>query len=144
MRDMRQGPVKRSPSWESTLIEMPRTTGAGGFCSGLTSHVHAYSGGTAGADCRGGAGRESVGGRTVWGSGQSGTALHEAQDEFEWQRWLVAELRGYSFVPGIAKHVVARNMITTGQRNRVVAGPGAATPIRLTLSRGLSPPFVER
>jgi hypothetical protein len=78
------------------------------------------------------------------GSGQSGTALHEAQDELEWQRWLVAELRGYSFVPGIAKHVVARNMITTGQRNRVVAGPRAATPIRLTLSPVLSPPFVER
>ena len=62
------------------------------------------------------------------GSGQTGTELHEALDELEWQRWLGAEPRGYSFVAGIARHVVARDMITPGQRNRVVAAVAAQRP----------------
>jgi hypothetical protein len=59
------------------------------------------------------------------GSGQDGAALHEALDELEWQRWLLAEPRGYSFVAGIARHVVARDMITPGQRSRLVAAVAA-------------------
>ncbi len=48
----------------------------------------------------------------------SGKALEGALDELEWQRWLAAEPRGYSFVAAIARHVVREDMITEGQRQR--------------------------
>jgi DNA-binding SARP family transcriptional activator len=48
-------------------------------------------------------------------------ALGEALDELEWQRWLVADPRGYSFVARIAREVVARDMLTEGQRQRILA-----------------------
>lgn len=46
--------------------------------------------------------------------------LHGALDELEWQRWLVAEPRGYSFVARIVGDVVRRDMITPGQRQRML------------------------
>jgi hypothetical protein len=55
------------------------------------------------------------------GSEVSGTMLLESLDELEWQRWLSAEPRGYSFVARIARHVVARDMVTSGQRARIAA-----------------------
>ena len=46
--------------------------------------------------------------------------LAAALDELEWRRWLVAEPRGYSFVARIVRDVVARDMVTAGQRQRIL------------------------
>ena len=43
-----------------------------------------------------------------------------ALDELEWHRWLLAEPRGYSFVARIVRQVVERDMLTPGQRRRVL------------------------
>ncbi len=50
----------------------------------------------------------------------SGNDLLLALDELEWQRWLVAEPRGYGFVARIVREIVARDMLTEGQRIRVL------------------------
>src|SRR5258705_512752 len=50
-----------------------------------------------------------------------GEALHAALDELEWCRWLVAESRGYTFVARIVRDVVARDMVTQGERQRILA-----------------------
>jgi DNA-binding SARP family transcriptional activator len=52
-------------------------------------------------------------------------ALDAALDELEWQRWLAAESRGYSFVARIVRDVVARDMLTAGQRERILQAAGA-------------------
>lgn len=44
--------------------------------------------------------------------------LAPALDELEWQRWLAAESRGYTFVARLEREVVARDMVTPGQRRR--------------------------
>lgn len=46
-------------------------------------------------------------------------AVDQALDDLEWQRWLAADARGYSFVARIAREVVARDMVTPGQRQRI-------------------------
>ncbi len=51
-------------------------------------------------------------------TGISSDALLSALDELEWQRWLTAEPRGSSFVAGIVRDVVERDMLTEGQRKR--------------------------
>ena len=51
----------------------------------------------------------------------TGDALHAALDELEWRRWLVAESRGYGFVARIVRDVVARDMVTEGERQRILA-----------------------
>ncbi len=43
-----------------------------------------------------------------------------ALDELEWHRWVVAEPRGYSFVARIVRQVVERDIVTPGQRRRVL------------------------
>ncbi len=53
-------------------------------------------------------------------SGLDAEPLAAALDELEWQRWLTAESRGYSFVAGIVREVVARDMVLAGQRQRIV------------------------
>ena len=65
-----------------------------------------------------------------------------ALDELEWQRWLVAEPRGYSFVARMVRQVVERDIVTPGQRRRVLeavdqvsASPGDAAPSRRRLPR---------
>jgi DNA-binding SARP family transcriptional activator len=58
--------------------------------------------------------------------GAEETAL--ALDELEWHRWLVAEPRGYSFVARIVQRVVERDMVTPGQRRRVLAAAGRPEP----------------
>jgi len=50
-----------------------------------------------------------------------GDALHAALDELEWRRWLVAESRGYVFRARIVRDVVARDMVTQGERQRILA-----------------------
>jgi hypothetical protein len=49
-------------------------------------------------------------------SGEADRAL----DELEWQRWLLAEPRGYTFVARIVRQVVERDMLTSGQRRRIL------------------------
>lgn len=45
-------------------------------------------------------------------------ALHAALDELERESWLVAEPRGYGFVAHVLQAVVARDLVTRGQRDR--------------------------
>jgi DNA-binding SARP family transcriptional activator len=54
------------------------------------------------------------------GTGIPVADLEHALDELEWERWLTAEPRGYSFVARIVRDVVARDMITAGQRQRLL------------------------
>ena len=58
--------------------------------------------------------------------GPEETAL--ALDELEWHRWLVAEPRGYSFVARLVRRVVERDMLTPGQRRRVLEAVGRPDP----------------
>jgi hypothetical protein len=55
----------------------------------------------------------------VAATGLEEEAVDEALDELEWNRWLVAEKRGYAFVARIVRDVVARDMLTPGQRRRI-------------------------
>jgi hypothetical protein len=45
--------------------------------------------------------------------------VHSAADELEWQRWLVADGRGYVFVARIVERIIERDMLTPGQRRRI-------------------------
>lgn len=51
-----------------------------------------------------------------------GGALDAALDELEWRRWLVADPAGggYAFVARIVRDVVDRDMVTAGQRRRIL------------------------
>ncbi len=49
-----------------------------------------------------------------------GSALDQSLDELEWHRWMRAEPRGYAFVARIAREVVARDLVTPGQRRRIL------------------------
>jgi DNA-binding SARP family transcriptional activator len=44
-----------------------------------------------------------------------------ALDELEWHRWLICDSRGYTFVARVVQQVVARDMLTPGQRQRIQA-----------------------
>jgi DNA-binding SARP family transcriptional activator len=44
-----------------------------------------------------------------------------ALDELEWNRWLLCDSRGYTFVARVVQQVVARDMLTPGQRQRIRA-----------------------
>jgi DNA-binding SARP family transcriptional activator len=46
-------------------------------------------------------------------------ALQPALAELEWQRWINAEARGYAFVARIVRDIVARDMLTPGQKRRL-------------------------
>jgi len=61
------------------------------------------------------------------GSGLHGEGLDAALDELEWQRWLAAEPRGYALVARIVRDVVERDMVTPGQRQRIVEAIGRLT-----------------
>lgn len=58
------------------------------------------------------------------GTGLEGEALDRALDELEWQRWLAADPRGYAFVARIVRDVVVRDMVSPGQRQRILAAGG--------------------
>ena len=45
--------------------------------------------------------------------------VHTALDDLEWNRWLEADSRGYSFVARIVRATIARDMLTEGQRRRI-------------------------
>jgi DNA-binding SARP family transcriptional activator len=53
----------------------------------------------------------------ITGLGDDATAA--ALDELEWSRWLLADSRGYTFVARIIRDVVAHDMLTPGQRQRI-------------------------
>lgn len=46
-------------------------------------------------------------------------AVTSALDELEWHRWLSSDAFGYSFVARIVRDVIARDMLTPGQRKRI-------------------------
>jgi hypothetical protein len=46
-------------------------------------------------------------------------ALGPALAELEWQRWIAAESRGYVFVARVVRDIVARDMLTAGQKRRL-------------------------
>jgi predicted ATPase len=50
---------------------------------------------------------------------QPAATITPALDELEWSRWLVSDARGYTFAARIMKDVVARDMLTEGQRRRI-------------------------
>jgi DNA-binding SARP family transcriptional activator len=52
-------------------------------------------------------------------SGLDGDALNRALDELEWERWLVADPRGYSFLARVVRDVIAQDLVTPGQRQRL-------------------------
>jgi DNA-binding SARP family transcriptional activator len=53
-----------------------------------------------------------------------------ALDELEWHRWLVCDSRGYTFVARVVQQVVARDMLTPGQRQRFQAlAHGLTSPL---------------
>jgi hypothetical protein len=60
--------------------------------------------------------------RVAAATGLEGSDLHAALDELEWQRWVVADSRGYSCVAAIVRDVIARDMVTSGQRERMKTG----------------------
>jgi hypothetical protein len=62
--------------------------------------------------------------RLARAAGLDADALATALDELEWQRWLSAEPRGYAFVARIVRDIVERDMVTPGQRQRIVAAAG--------------------
>lgn len=41
-------------------------------------------------------------------------------DEAEWEQWIAHDPRGYSFVARIGRDVVRQDMLTRGQRRRLV------------------------
>ena len=43
-----------------------------------------------------------------------------ALDLLEWQRWLVSEPRGYGFAARIVREIIASEMLTPGQRRRIL------------------------
>ena len=47
-----------------------------------------------------------------------------ALDELEWQRWLVSEPRGYGLVARIVRQVIAADLLTPGQRRRILERVG--------------------
>jgi DNA-binding SARP family transcriptional activator len=63
------------------------------------------------------------------------SALLPALDELEWHRWLVCESRGYSFVARVVRQVVARDMLTPGQRQRAMEAATSTSEARTSLSR---------
>ena len=51
-------------------------------------------------------------------------AVNGALDELEWARWLSAEGRGYSFVAGIVRKVIAQDLVLPGPRRRFLESVG--------------------
>ena len=55
----------------------------------------------------------------VSATGLEAAAVTSALDELEWNRWATADAFGYSFVARIVRDVIARDMLTPGQRLRI-------------------------
>ena len=59
------------------------------------------------------------------GTGLPVEEVNTGLDELEWQRWLCSEPRGYAFVARIVQRVVADDMLTPGQRRRILDAASA-------------------
>lgn len=57
-------------------------------------------------------------------TGLSRDVVLQSLDLLEWRRWLMAEARGYSFLARLPRDIVAADMLTRGQRNRLRAAMG--------------------
>ena len=57
-------------------------------------------------------------------TGLSHDAVLQRLDLLEWHRWLMSESRGYSFVARLPRGIVVEDMLTHGQRNRLLAAVG--------------------
>lgn len=53
-------------------------------------------------------------------TGLDAERLAVALDEGEWERWLDADARGYFFPARIVKEIIAKDMVTKGQRQRIL------------------------
>ena len=62
--------------------------------------------------------------RAARASGLAPEATIEALDELEWNRWLTLDGRGYGFAARIVREVIARDQLTEGQRQRILAAAG--------------------
>jgi predicted ATPase len=56
--------------------------------------------------------------------------VQSALDELEWHQWLVADARGYSFSARLVREVISRDMVTAGQRRRILAARDDALSVR--------------
>lgn len=63
-------------------------------------------------------------GRIARAAGLEPGRVASALDDLEWQRWLTVESRGYAFVARIVRDVIARDMLTEGQRRRILEAAG--------------------
>jgi DNA-binding SARP family transcriptional activator len=64
-------------------------------------------------------GETSTEGLLVRATGLTQPSVQAALDELEWQRWLETDGRGYGFVALLARRIIARDMVTAGQRTRI-------------------------
>ncbi len=62
--------------------------------------------------------------RLARASGLAPSAVAEALDELEWNRWIVADGRGYAFTARIVREVVKQDLVLPGQRQRLVEAAG--------------------
>ena len=60
------------------------------------------------------------------GTGLAGDVVTTALDELEWTRWLAVEARGYSFVARILRDVIDRDMVLSGERQRILDATSSA------------------
>lgn len=54
------------------------------------------------------------------GTGRSESDLDDALDELEWQHWIEADTRGYTFAARIVREVILADLITPGHRERIL------------------------
>jgi hypothetical protein len=47
--------------------------------------------------------------------------IQSGLDELEWHQWLVAKVRGYSFAARLTRQVITEDMVSPGQRRRMLA-----------------------
>jgi len=62
--------------------------------------------------------------RLARASGLAPAAVAEALDELEWNRWIVADGRGYAFTARMVREVVKQDLVLPGQRQRLVEAAG--------------------
>jgi hypothetical protein len=65
-------------------------------------------------------------------TGMTPDAVTQALDELEWLRWVTADARGYAFVARVVGEIVARDMVTPGQRERITSAAASSRSSRQT------------
>jgi hypothetical protein len=54
------------------------------------------------------------------GTGLPPGEIEAALDELESHQWLTADARGYAFTARMSREVISRDMVTAGQRRRIL------------------------